>query len=50
MFIVDESTADAIRRAYADSDKLFAVAVLRRHFPGITDNTNARRGVRAIAG
>jgi hypothetical protein len=49
MFIVDEATAAAIRRAYEESGELSAVVELRRHFPGITDNENARRCVRAIA-
>jgi hypothetical protein len=50
MFTVDEASAEAIRRAYAESGELSAVAELRRHFPGITDNANARLCVRAIAG
>src|SRR5690348_13253830 len=43
MFCVDETTADAIRRAYEEEGELSAVVVLRRFFPGIADNTNARR-------
>jgi hypothetical protein len=50
MFMVDASTADAIRRAYQEGGELFAVVELRRHFPGITDNEDARRCVRSIAG
>jgi hypothetical protein len=50
MFVVDESIADAIRRAYDEGGELSAVVELRRHFPGITDNANARLCVRAIAG
>jgi hypothetical protein len=49
MFMVDESTAEAIRRAYEEGGELSAVVELRRRFPGITDNANARRCVRAIA-
>jgi hypothetical protein len=49
MFTVDESTAEAIRRAYEEGGELSAVVELRRRFPGITDNVNARRCVRAIA-
>jgi hypothetical protein len=49
MFCVDESTAEAIRRAYTESGEFAAVAELRQHFPGITDNANARLCVRAIA-
>jgi hypothetical protein len=49
MFIVDEPTAEAIRKAYLESGELSAVVELRRHFPGIADNENARRCVRTIA-
>ena len=49
MFIVDEPTAAAIRKAYKESGELSAVVELRRHFPGIADNENARRCVRTIA-
>jgi hypothetical protein len=50
MFTVDEATAEAIRRAYEDGGELAGVVELRRHFPLITDNTQARRCVRVIAG
>jgi hypothetical protein len=50
MFVVDESTAAAIRTAYLESGELSAVVELRRHFPGIADNENARLCVRTIAG
>jgi hypothetical protein len=50
MFVVDEPTAAAIRKAYVESGELSAVVELRRHFPGITDNENARLCVRTIAG
>jgi hypothetical protein len=49
MFAVDEATAEAIRRAYFESGELSAVVELRRHFPGISDNENARLCVRTIA-
>ena len=49
MFVVDEPTAAAIRKAYAESGELSAVVELRRHFPGIVNNENARLCVRAIA-
>jgi hypothetical protein len=49
MFVVDEPTASAIRKAYVESGELSAVVELRRHFPGIMDNENARRCVRTIA-
>lgn len=50
MFLVDEATADAIRRAWDEGGELSAVVELRRHFPLIADNANARRCVRAIVG
>ena len=50
MFSVDESTAAAIRKAFEESGELSAVVELRRHFPGLKDNENARVCVRAIAG
>jgi len=49
MFVVNELTAAAIRKAYVESGELSAVVELRRHFPGIVDNENARRCVRTIA-
>ena len=49
MFTVDEPTAAAIRKAYLESGELSAVVELRRHFPGIVDNENARLCVRTIA-
>jgi hypothetical protein len=49
MFAVDEATAAAIRIAFERGGELSAVAELRRHFPLITDNGDARRCVRAIA-
>ena len=50
VFTVTESQAAAIRNAYESGGELSAVAELRRYFPGITDNENARRCARAIAG
>lgn len=50
MFTVDEPTAEAIRRAVDDGGELAGVVELRRHFPLITDNADARRCVRVIAG
>ena len=50
MFTVSEAVAEAIRRAYEDGGELSAAIELRRHFPGITDNENARRCARTIAG
>lgn len=49
MFAVDEATADAIRDAFQRSGELAAVVELRRRFPGVSDNEEARRCVRAIA-
>jgi hypothetical protein len=50
MFVVDEATAAAIRAALQQGGELSAVAELRRHFPLIADNAEARRCVRTIAG
>ena len=50
MFVVDEPTAEAIRRAFNESGELAAVVELRRHFPLIQDNEQARVCVRTIAG
>ena len=50
MFTVDEPTAEAIRRAVEDGGELAGVVELRRHFPLITDNVQARRCVQMIAG
>ena len=50
MFTVDEPTAEAIRRAVEDGGELSGVVELRRHFPLITDNVQARRCVQVIAG
>jgi len=50
MFVVDEETAAAIRRAWEEGGELAGVAGPRRHFPLIADNAQARRCVRAIVG
>ena len=50
VFVVDEETATAIRRAWEAGGELAGVAELRRHFPLIADNEQARRCVRAIVG
>ena len=50
MFAVDEQTAEAIRRAFNENGELAAVVELRRHFPLIEDNEQARACVRTIAG
>jgi hypothetical protein len=50
VFVVDEETAAAIRRAWEAGGELAGVVELRRHFPLISDNEQARRCVRAIVG
>jgi hypothetical protein len=49
MFAVDEAAAAAIRRAFNESRELSAVVELRRHFPLIIDNEQARACMRTIA-
>jgi hypothetical protein len=50
MFSVSEADAAAIRAAFEQSGELAAAVELRRLFPGITDNENARACARSIAG
>jgi len=50
VFVVDEEAATAIRRAWEEGGELAGVVELRRHFPLIADNEQARRCVRAIVG
>jgi hypothetical protein len=50
MFLVTEADAAAIREIFERKGDLSAVIELRRRFPGITDNENARHCVRTIAG
>ncbi len=50
MFIVSEEAAAAIRTAYEQEGELSAAVELRRLFPGITDNVEARKCARTIAG
>jgi len=50
VFVVDEETAAAIRRAWEEGGEPAGVVELRRHFPLIADNAQARRCVRAIVG
>ena len=50
MFVVSEEAAAAIRTAYEQEGELSAAIELRRRFPGITDNTEARERARTIAG
>ena len=50
MFIVSDADAAAIRAVYEQSGELSAALELRRRFPGITDNRQARECARTIAG
>ena len=50
MFVVTEADAAAIRAVYQQHGELSAALKLRRRFPGITDNAQARMWARTIAG
>ena len=50
MFVVSEAEAAAIRSAFDRGGELSAAVELRRLFPGITDNVQARECARTIAG
>ena len=50
MFVVTEAEAAAIRTAFEQQGELSAAIELRRLFPGITDNLQARECARVIAG
>ena len=50
MVVVSEIEAAAIRTAFDQGGELSAAVELRRLFPGITDNEQARACVRMIAG
>jgi hypothetical protein len=50
MFMVSEADAEAIRATYEQDGELSAAIELRRRFPGIKDNENARICARSIAG
>ena len=50
MFAVTEAEAAAVRAAFEQGGELAAAVELRRLFPGITDNADARECARAIAG
>jgi hypothetical protein len=50
MFIVTEADAAAIRTALDRGGEFAAVFELRRLFPGVTDNAQARECARVIAG
>jgi hypothetical protein len=50
MFVVTEADAAAIRAVFEQRGELSAAIELRRRFPGITDNAQARECPRTIAG
>jgi hypothetical protein len=50
MFVVTEAEAAAIRAVYQQRGEFSAAIELRRRFPGITDNAQARECARTIAG
>ena len=50
MFVVSEAEAAAIRIAFDRGGELSAAVELRRLFPGVTDNAQARECARIIAG
>ena len=50
MFCVNEAEATSIRAAYDQGGEFAAAVELRRLFPGIPDNAQARLHARTIAG
>jgi hypothetical protein len=50
MFVVSEAEAAAIRAVYEQRGEFAAAVELRRRFPGITDNAQARECARTIVG
>jgi hypothetical protein len=50
VFCVTETQAAAIRNAFDQQGELSAAIELRRLFPGVTDNAEARAFARTIAG
>ena len=50
MFVVSDAEAAAIRAVYEQRGELSAAVELRRLFPGVTDNAQARECARTIAG
>ena len=50
MFVVTEADAAAIRAAFERDGEFAAAVELRRRFPGITNNVQAREQARVIAG
>jgi hypothetical protein len=49
MFVVSEAEATAIRTAFDQGGEFAAAVELRRLFPGVTDNAQARECARTIA-
>jgi hypothetical protein len=49
MFVVSEAEATAIRIAFDQGGEFAAAVELRRLFPGVTDNAEARECARTIA-
>jgi hypothetical protein len=49
MFVVTEADAAAIRAVFEQRGEFTAAVELRRRFPGITDNAQARACARTIA-
>jgi hypothetical protein len=50
MFVVSDAEAAAIRAVFQQRGEFAAAVELRRRFPGITDNAQAREFARTIAG
>jgi hypothetical protein len=50
MFAIDEATTEAIRAIFAQESEWSAAVELRRRFPLIIDNAQARASARTIAG
>jgi hypothetical protein len=50
VFCVTEAEAAAIRAVFHEEGELSAAIELRKMFPGVTDNVQARLHVRTIAG
>jgi hypothetical protein len=50
MYVVSEADAAAIRTVFEQEGEFAAAIELRRRFPGITGNEQAREQVRTIAG
>ncbi|MEA2962204.1 MAG: hypothetical protein QOI46_2302 [Alphaproteobacteria bacterium] len=50
MFVVSEADAAAIRAVFAQEGELSAAIEVRRLFPGVTDNAQARACARTVVG